>query len=111
MVEANVLHLSDLSFGDLVLGSKGYVLVDFYVAASPECQKLGVIIDELSFKYRNKISMAKFDVEKNSGISSRYRVTMIPTLILFKNGEEIDRTTGFISEEKLVSYLNEKLKR
>lgn len=105
-----VVHVSDLSFGDLVLTHEGFVLIDFYNAASPDCQRQGVVIEDLSLKYRGRVKMAKLDVDKNSGITSRYKVTFFPTLILFKDGQEIDRVSGFLSEEELVSYLNNHLK-
>ena len=110
MVETEVLHLSDLSFGDLVLASDGFVLVDFYLASVLDCQRLGVIIEDLAPKYKNKVVMAKLDVDKNPGITSRYRVISTPTLILFKDGEEIDRLVGFVAEEELVPYLEKKIK-
>ena len=109
MVETEVIHLSDYSFGDLVLASEGIILIDFYTAISPDCQRQGVIIDDLAPRFRNRVQMAKMDIDKNAGISSRYKVTSTPTLILFKDGEEQDRTVGFISEEELISYLDAKI--
>ena len=109
MVETDVKHLSDFSFGDLVLGSKGYNLVNFYTASSTDCQKLGVIVEDAAFKFKKKIVVSKLDVEKNPAITARYKVTTTPTLILFKDGEEIDRITGFVSEQNLKAYLEKKL--
>lgn len=105
-----VVHLSDLSFGDIVLASHGYVLVDFYSAPLPDCQRQGVVIEDLAPKYKNRVLMAKLDIDKNPGITSRYRITSTPTIILFKDGEEIDRIVGFISEEELNLYLQAKIK-
>lgn len=109
MAETEVLHLSDLSFGDLVLASEGFILVDFYLASTPDCQREGVVIEDLAPKYQGKVILAKLDVDKNPGIASRYKVISVPTLILFKDGEEIDRMVGFVSEEELTSYLNKHL--
>jgi len=110
MVETEVLHLSDLSFSEKVLTVSGYVLVDFYVASSPDCQRQGVVIEDIASKFAKKVLMTKLDVDKNPGITSRFRVTSTPTLILFKEGEEIDRIVGFVSEEELTSYLNKVVK-
>jgi thioredoxin 1 len=110
MVETVVKYLSDFSFGDLILGAKGWHLVNFYTASSPECQKLGVIIQDLAGRFRKKVVMAKLDVEKNPAITARYKVTITPTLILFKDGQEVDRITGFVNEENLSTYLNQKIK-
>lgn len=110
MIEGEVLHLSDLSFGDLVLASEGFALVDFYVASLIDCQRQGVVIEDLAPKYKKKVKMAKLDVNKNPGITSRFRVTSTPTLVLFKDGEEVERMAGFISEQELISYLDKKLK-
>ena len=110
MVETDVKHLSDFSFGDLILGTKGFRLVNFYTASSPDCQKLGAVIQDMAPKFRKKIVVAKLDVEKNPAITARYKVTSTPTLILFKDGEEMDRINGFVTEENLTVYLEQKLK-
>ena len=110
MVETDVKHLSDFSFGDIVLASTGFFLVNFYHASSPDCQKLGVIIEDISSKFRKKIIMAKMDIEKNPAITARYKVTQTPTLILFKDGEEIDRISGLVTEDRLKIYLDQKIK-
>jgi len=104
------LHLSDLSFGSVVLASKGWVLVDFYSAPISDCQRQGVVIEDLAPRYQKKVLIAKLDIDKSPGITSRYRVTSVPTLILFKDGEEVDRISGFVSEEELSSYLDQKIK-
>jgi len=104
------LHLSDLSFGSVVLASNGWILVDFYSAPVPDCQRQGVVIEDIAPKYQKRILMAKLDIDKNPGIASRYRVTSVPTLILFKDGEEVDRISGFMPEEELNSYLDQKIK-
>lgn len=110
MVETDVRHLSDFSFGDLILGSKGFHLVNFYTASSPDCQKLGVAIEDMAPKFKKKVVIAKLDVEKNPAIAARYKVTSTPTLILFRDGEEIDRISGFVTESNLLVYLEQKIK-
>lgn len=105
-MEGDVIHVSDAIFSDKVLTAKGYVLVDFYLASLPDCQKQGVVIEDLAPKYKGKIIMAKLDTNKNPGITSRYRITSTPSLILFKDGEEVDRMIGFVSEGELKSYLD-----
>lgn len=110
-MDGEVIHISDLSFGDIVLTQTGYVLVDFYLASLPDCQRQGVVIEDIAPKYKDKIVMAKLDMDKNPGIVSRYKATSAPTLILFKDGEEIDRMTGFISEQELINYFDKLLKK
>jgi len=105
-----VVHLSDLSFADEVLAFEGFVLVDFYLASNPDCQREGVVIEEIAQKYYQRVKIAKLDMEKNPAITARYRISSVPTLILFKDGEEIDRVMGFVSEEELSRYLEEKIK-
>ena len=105
-MDQEVVHLSDLSFGDIVVTQGGFVLVDFFLASMPDCQRQGVVIEDLASKYKDKIVMAKLDVDKNPGIASRYRVSTTPTLIVFQDGEEINRMTGFVSEGELKGYLD-----
>jgi len=102
------IHLSDLCFDD-VLSSNIWVLVDFYAAELLDCQKQGVVIEDLAQRYQGRVVMAKLDVDKNPGITSRYRVTKTPTLILFKEGKEVARFLGYVPERELKLFLDKKI--
>ena len=81
-------------------------VVDFYATWCGPCKMFGPVFEETS----NEIDMnfVKLDVDKTPDIAREYGVMTIPTIILFKNGEEIKRHTGFMSKTDLLNFINEK---
>jgi thioredoxin 1 len=85
---------------DTTLKTNGYVIVDFYANWCGPCRNLSPIIDEMAREFSNAV-FVKVDIDQFNSIASRYSVRSIPTLIFFKNGKEIDRTTGFKQKREL----------
>ena len=88
------------NFNAEVLSSETHVLVDFWATWCGPCRMQGPIIDALAAEGYN---VGKLDVDENPDIARRYNVMSIPTLILFKNGEEVQRFVGVQTKEKLAS--------
>lgn len=88
------------NFNTEVLSSETPVLVDFWATWCGPCRMQGPIIDALAAEGYN---VGKLDVDENPDIARRYNVMSIPTLILFKNGEEVQRFVGVQTKEKLAS--------
>ena len=88
------------NFNAEVLSSETPVLVDFWATWCGPCRMQGPIIDALAAEGYN---VGKLDVDENPDIARRYNVMSIPTLILFKNGEEVQRFVGVQTKEKLSS--------
>ena len=88
------------NFNEEVLSSETPVLVDFWATWCGPCRMQGPIIDALAAEGYN---VGKLDVDENPDIARRYNVMSIPTLILFKNGEEVQRFVGVQTKEKLAS--------
>ena len=88
------------NFNAEVLSSETPVLVDFWATWCGPCRMQGPIIDALAAEGYN---VGKLDVDENPDIARRYNVMSIPTLILFKNGEEVQRFVGVKTKEKLAS--------
>ena len=88
------------NFNAEVLSSETPVLVDFWATWCGPCRMQGPIIDALAAEGYN---VGKLDVDENPDIARRYNVMSIPTLILFKNGEEVQRFVGVQTKEKLAS--------
>lgn len=97
---ANVQHFDDGNFETEVLGSKVPVLVDFYADWCGPCRSLAPIIEELAKDYEGKIKVGKVDVDQNR-VPSRYGIMAIPTMILFKGGQEKAKITGLRSKADL----------
>ena len=79
-------------------------VVDFYATWCGPCKMFSPIFEEVSKE--QDINFVKIEINNHSDIARQYGVMSIPTIILFKNGEEIKRHTGFISKEQLIEFIN-----
>ena len=87
-------------FDDLI---KEIAVVDFYATWCGPCKMLGPVFEEVSKE--SDINFVKIDVDKDSDIARRYGVMTIPTIILFRNGEEVKRNIGYMSKEELIDFM------
>ena len=103
------LEITDSSFKELVLDSDKPVLVDFWAVWCRPCQMLAPVIDELSQDFEGKAVVGKVDVDNNQEVSVQYGIRNIPTLLIFKNGEVVDKIVGVnpksVIAEKLSAHL------
>jgi len=88
------LEITDASFDEVVLNSDKPVLVDFWAAWCGPCRMLAPIVEELSKDYGDKIVVGKVDVDSNQKYAAQYGVRNIPTVLLFKGGEVVDKQVG-----------------
>jgi thioredoxin 1 len=93
-IKKMALEITDATFDKLVLQSDKPVMVDFWAAWCGPCRMVGPIIDELSKEYDGKAVVGKVDVDNNQEFAAKYGVRNIPTVLLFKNGELVDRKVG-----------------
>jgi thioredoxin 1 len=89
------MHFTDGDFETKVLKSDKPVMVDFYADWCGPCKLAAPIIDELSEEYKDQMVIGKLDVDANQQTAGKFGVMSIPTVIVFKNGEEADRKVGF----------------
>lgn len=90
-----ILDVGVDNFMQEVLESKLPVLVDFWAPWCGPCKAVAPIVEKLANENKDKLKVVKVNTDENSELPSKYGIMSIPTLILFKNGKEIDRITGF----------------
>lgn len=100
-------YLDDENFDTGV--AVGVTLVDFYADWCGPCRVIAPIIEELASHFDGKASIAKVDVEAAQGTAAKFGITSIPTLILFKNGEEVDRIIGVKDKATLQDVIEKAL--
>ncbi len=100
------LEFTDTNFDELVIKSDKPVLVDFWAEWCGPCRMITPIVVELSKDFEGKAVIGKVDVDNNQGITEKYGVRNIPTILFFKNGQVVDKQVGAVPKQKLVDKLN-----
>jgi len=101
-----VIELTDDNFQTEVLDSDIPVLVDFWAVWCGPCKRVAPIVEELAVDNAGKMKVAKLDVDAAGGSASEYGVMSIPTLILFKGGQEQERIVGAMPKGQIQSMVN-----
>ena len=96
-----VVELSDSSFDQEVTRAATPVLVDLWAAWCGPCRMIAPVLEELAGTYQGKIKMSKLNVDDYPQVAAQFRVMNIPTLLLFKGGQEVDRIVGVVPKEEL----------
>ena len=99
------LEFSDSNFEEEVLKSDTPVLVDFWAEWCGPCRMIGPIVEELSGEYEGKMKVGKLNIDHNPNIPMNYGIRSIPTLLVFKNGELVDKVVGAVPKSTLVSKM------
>jgi thioredoxin 1 len=98
------LELNDTNFDEAINGDKP-VLVDFWAEWCGPCKMIGPVVEELAGDYEGKAVIAKLNVDENPQVTARFGVRSIPTLLVFKNGQVVDKQVGAVPK----SVLSQKL--
>ncbi len=100
------LHVSDAEFGKTVLESQQPVLVDFWAAWCGPCRMIAPFVEEIAHDYAGKAVVAKVDTDANPQTPMKYGIMGIPTLIIFKGGQEVDRIVGAVPKAMITKKLD-----
>ncbi|MFP4081255.1 MAG: thioredoxin [Candidatus Aminicenantes bacterium] len=105
----DIISVSDGTFEDEVIKSELPVLVDFWAVWCAPCQLVVPALEHLVENYKDRIKVAKLNVDENPKISSKYGIMSIPSLLLFKNGEVKETMVGALPKEKIVEVVSKHL--
>ncbi len=106
---AHTIELSDATFDETVKGSNQPVLVDFWAEWCGPCKQIAPALDEIGAEYAGRLTVGKLDIDANLEISTRFDVVSIPTLILFKDGEVVDKWIGARGKAAMIEALEKHL--
>ncbi len=104
-----IKHISDASFEADVLQADKPVLVDYWAEWCGPCKMIAPILDEVSDTYRDKLQIAKMNVDENRDIPAKFGIRGIPTLMLFKDGQLAATKVGAMSKAQLTAFLDQQL--
>lgn len=93
------------SFADLLAHATTPVLVDFYATWCGPCQMMGPILEQVKATFQNQLQVVKIDTEKYPQLATQHGIQALPTLVLFKSGQPIDRIEGVLTAEQLIQRL------
>lgn len=103
------LHLSDQSFDAEVVKSSVPVLIDFWAPWCGPCRMLAPIIDELAKEYDGKVKVAKINTDENPAVAAKYKISAIPTLLIFRGGQVVDQLVGVHPKPEIKTLLEKAL--
>lgn len=89
------VKVAEEEFETTVLGTKAPVLVDFYADWCAPCKAMAPLLDEIARERTGSLLVAKVDTDRAPGLAQRFQIRGIPTLVLFRDGEEVGRSVGF----------------
>lgn len=99
-----ITHATDQTFATET--GTGVVLVDFWAPWCGPCKMIGPVLEELDAEIGDKVKIVKIDVDENQETAGKFGVMSIPTLLVLKNGEVVDKTVGFQPKEALKDLLS-----
>ena len=104
MASEHVLELNDTNF-DQTVSSAPVLLVDFWAPWCGPCRMIAPVIEELGSELAGKVTVSKVNVDEAPGVAQNHRITAIPTLIIFRDGQVAERITGLTSKAALLEKL------
>jgi len=99
-------EFTDANFEESALNNSGVSVVDFWAEWCGPCRMVTPIIEELSTEYEGKAVIGKLNVDTNKGVSMKYGIRSIPTILILKNGEVVEKHVGVATKQALTEKIN-----
>lgn len=99
--------ISSNEFNNLVQNAEGIAVVDFFATWCGPCKMLAPVFQEVGNELDGKANFYKIDIDQSLDIARQFSVSTVPTIIIFRNGEPVERLVGFMPKENLASKIRE----
>ncbi|MCZ7650713.1 MAG: thioredoxin [Thermoanaerobaculia bacterium] len=109
MANPEILNVTEADFAQTVLQSDVPVLVDFWAPWCGPCKMVAPVLDELAGEMAGKVRIAKVNVDDNQSLAMQFRISSIPSFVLFKNGQVADRMLGALPKAQFQTFIERNL--
>ncbi len=99
------IDITDQTFNQEVISSPGVVIVDCWAPWCGPCRMVAPVLEQIAAEYGGRVKVAKLNVDENPITSSRYGIQSIPTMLIFKNGDQVDRMVGALPRQEIERHL------
>lgn len=103
------IEITDGNFANVIEGSKGLAIIDFWAAWCGPCRMVAPIVEQLASEYAGRLQVGKLDVDANQQVATRFNIRSIPSILFFKDGKHVDTVVGAVPRAMLERKIQEHL--